>query len=285
MFDTFHYVISTVTYATDTTYIESDDEIYLTWSHLTGISGIDLQKMLLQHISNIVEITSTRAMRLRGGMNPNIKKDLFDVPSLTKSRFMWNGQRSITFVEQIAYPLRNGLGQVTHKDASLLATAEHKDPGGILGNPPRATANARILQESQRRNEILFGAILNYMLPSCALYKMFMRTFRNNGIDVYWFIMTHGPLPKPGRVLKAQEDTWDRMTMTGLKCEYSGEGYFLWIECVLEQGRILKKTGLQIKTKLIDGLPDFFNIQKSEMRHDNTVVFPATYAGLPWRNI
>ena len=30
MFDTFYYVTFTVTYATDTTHIESDDQIYLT---------------------------------------------------------------------------------------------------------------------------------------------------------------------------------------------------------------------------------------------------------------
>ena len=229
MFDTFYFVFSTDTHATNTTYIESDDPIYLTWSHRTGVSGKIhvLQKLLLQQFPNFVESISTHAIRLRGGMNPNLKKDLFDVPSLTKSRFMWNGLRSITFVEQIAYPLKNGLGQVTYKDASLLSAAEHRDPGGIMGNPPRAVANARILQESKRRNEILFGAILNYMLPSCALYKMFMRTFRNNGIDVYWFIMTYGPLPKPDRVLKAQEDTWERMTMATLKCEYSGEALTL----------------------------------------------------------
>ena len=32
MFDTFYYVTFTVPYATDTTHIESDDEIYLTWA-------------------------------------------------------------------------------------------------------------------------------------------------------------------------------------------------------------------------------------------------------------
>jgi len=281
MFDTSPFGSILPLHATDTSTDESDVKTYLTWSHLTGtISGNDQQNMVQQK-ANIVNNSSIGILRLRGGMNPNIKKDLFDVPSLTKSRFMWNGLRSITFIEQIAYPLKNGLGQVTHKDASLLSCAEHKDPGGIMGNPPRAAASAKIISESQRRNEILFGAILNYMLPSCALYKKFMRSFHNNGIDVYWFIMAYGPLPKPDRVLKAQEDTWERMTMTGLKIEYSGEGYLLWIESVLEQGRILKKTGLQIKTKMVDGLPDFFKIQKSEMRHDQSIVFPATLGGLP----
>ena len=281
MFDTSHWSIPPNIPATDTNYIESDNRIYLTWSHLTlNVSGNDDQSKVEQYF-NIVEKKPIHSMRLRGGMNPNLKKDLFDVPSLTKSRFMWNGLRSVNFIEQIAYPLKNGLGQVTYKDASLLTCAEHKDPGGIMGNPPRAVASAKLIQENQRRNEILFGAILNYMLPSCALYKLFMRTFRNNGIDVYWFIMTHGPLPKPNRILKAQEDIWENMTLVSLKLEYSGDGYLLWIESVLEQARILKKTGVQIKTKLIDGLPEFFNIQKSEMRHDTSVIFPGTYGGLP----
>ena len=67
-------------------------------------------------------------MRLRGGTNPNLHKEHYDIPSLTKQRFMWNGLRDIDFVEKIMFPLRNGLGQTSFKDASLLDCAKRTDP-------------------------------------------------------------------------------------------------------------------------------------------------------------
>jgi hypothetical protein len=102
-----------------------------------------------------------------------------------------------------------------------------------------------------------------------------------NGIDMYFFLIAYGPIPKPPRVLKAQEDFWQNMTLDSLKIEYTQKGYLLRIECVLEQARVLNKNGLQIKQKLIDGLPAFFNTEKSAMRHDNTYVFPPLLGGLP----
>ena len=80
MFDTFYLMIWVHLPTTDTTDIESDDQIYLTWSHLTGIiSGkYDHQDMRLLKY-NVVNNYHTSTMRLRGGMNPNIKKDLFAV--------------------------------------------------------------------------------------------------------------------------------------------------------------------------------------------------------------
>ena len=102
-----------------------------------------------------------------------------------------------------------------------------------------------------------------------------------NGIDIYLFLVAHGPIPRPPRILKAQEDVWQRMTLDNLKLDYTQRGYVLWIECVMEQARLLNKNGNQIKQKLIDGLPAFFNTEKSAMRHNNTFVYPALLGGVP----
>ena len=102
-----------------------------------------------------------------------------------------------------------------------------------------------------------------------------------DGIDIYLYLIAYGPIPRPPRIIKAQEDVWQRMTFENLKLEYTQKGYNLWIECVMEQARLLNKTGLQIKQKLIDGLPAFFNTEKSAMRHDNTNVYPPLLGGLP----
>ena len=71
------------------------------------------------------------------------------------------------------------------------------------------------------------------------------------------------------------------MTFDSLKLDYTQRGYVLWIECVMEQARLLNKNGIQIKQKLIDGLPAFFNTEKSAMRHNNTYVYPALLGGVP----
>ena len=98
--------------------------------------------------SNVEDHSTLHAIRLRGGTNsgpnPNIRKDLFDIPSLSKSRFFIDGLRSITFIEDTMFPLRNGLAQVTWKDATLLQTVERTDPGGVLGNPRPASGRTTI---------------------------------------------------------------------------------------------------------------------------------------------
>jgi hypothetical protein len=254
-----------------TNLVQSQDTMHdyfiVTWSHQTNGTNIN------------------SSLRLRGGMNtgtnPNIRKDLFDIPSLTKARFTYDGLRDVDFIERTLYTLRNGLAQVTWKDATMLATVERSDPGGVLGNPPRAAAPQNVIDISIIRNRMAAGCILNYILPSARIYKLFMRTFNMNGIDIYLFLVAHGPIPRPPRILKAQEDVWQRMTLDSLKLDYTQRGYVLWIECVMEQARLLNKNGIQIKQKLIDGLPAFFNTEKSAMRHNNTYVFPALLGGVP----
>ena len=142
-------------YSTDITIVKC---FIVTWSHHDDYNYIN-------NGSNV-----SNSLRLRGGMNtgsnPNIRKDLFDIPSLTKARFVYDGLRDINFIENTLYPLRNGLAQVNWKDATLLSCVERTDPGGVLGNPPRAAAPRNIVLISIVRNRMAAGCILNYILPS-----------------------------------------------------------------------------------------------------------------------
>ena len=143
------------------------------------------------------------AMRLRGGME-TFDKQSNDIPSLTKAKFLWDGQPKIRFQETIMYPLNAGLGAVTLKNDSLLSTARQQDAGGVMGNPARAVAPANILAENRARIHKLFHSILNYISPNCRIYKLFMRDFGQDGIDVYRFIQVYGPIPTPPRALNAR---------------------------------------------------------------------------------
>ena len=220
------------------------------------------------------------AMRLRGGME-TFDKQSHDIPSLTKAKFLWDGQPKIRFQETIMYPLNAGLGAVTLKNDSLLSTARQQDAGGVMGNPARAVAPANILAENRARIHKLFHSILNYISPNCRIYKLFMRDFGQDGIDVYRFIQVYGPIPTPPRALRTLEDAWSRMTMDTLNLSYTLSNYIYFAEIVLEQGRLMAKTGVQMKEKFVSGLPTFFNPEKAQMRHDNTHVYPALYGGIP----
>ena len=220
------------------------------------------------------------AMRLRGGMD-TFDKQANDIPFLTRVKFQWDGQPKIHFQETVMYQLNAGLGSVTLKNDSLFDTAVQRDAGGIFGVPPRAAAPANILAENQARIHKLFHCLCCYMNPNCYVYKMFMRDFNQNGVDAYRFIQVYGPIPTPPRALRTREDAWTRMTMDVLNLSYTLHNYILWAEIVVEQGRLMAKTGVQMKEKFINGLPTFFNAEKAQMRHDNRHVYPAVYGGLP----
>ena len=149
------------------------------------------------------------------------------------------------------------------------------------GARPRAAASAAIVCKSDNRNKRAFSCILNYIMSTSAVYKLFMRDFRRNGIAVYSFIQAFGPLPAPPRIVRARDDAWSRMTMDALRIPYTLTGYFRWTELVQEQARKLGKDGTKQKEKFIDGLPSFFNTEKTAMRHDTRFVFPPLYGAIP----
>ena len=223
------------------------------------------------------------SIRLRGGMMANtLQKDVYDVPSLTKSNFKWNGYPSFDFVETIRFPLEAGLGTVSYKDATLLARAKDRDPGGNFGIPNALAAPPNIQQEKVVRDERLFFTICNYLEPNCHIYRVLMRDFNGSGMAAFNFVIANGLLALPPKERKKRENEWDDLTMQNQHCAYSMDGYFKWLYNVVERGQKLGKPQADVKTKFIDGLPDqFFSAQKLSMRSDATMVFPATYGALP----
>tara|TARA_B110000503_G_scaffold9966_1_gene13425 strand:+ start:4208 stop:5791 length:1584 start_codon:yes stop_codon:yes gene_type:complete len=249
-----------------------------------------IYNFILKHTENFniicFEFVRKKEMlRLRGGVggtNPNVDDKFNEIPYLTSNKFMWNGLPCFDFVEKIKNVLDNGLGSINIKDGTLLMTVRMIDPGGVNGVPMRAVAPANTIEDSIMRNVKSFSCIMNYMDPKCELFKSFMRDFQTDGISIYNVICAIGPLPTPPRILRAREDSWTRMTMDTLRMNYTIESYIQWNEIVCAQARVLGKNGNQMKEKLISGLPDFFNAERTAMSHSVGVfVFPAVYGAMP----
>ena len=225
---------------------------------------------------------STKSLRLRGAGSDSDNNKSNDIPALNKIRFEWNGLPQVDFMENVMFPLNNGLASVIDKGYSLLRTANRTDAGGLRGNPNRAGASPQQIEESDLRNERTFACILNYISVKSYVYKLFMRDFTNNGWAVFDFLPRFGRLTIPPKVRKARNDAWDRMTMEILKYPFNMTGYFSWVFLVMEQARVLgNKDGDMQKEKFIEGLPSFFDSVKTSMRQNTTCLFPATYGAIP----
>lgn len=224
------------------------------------------------------------SIRIRGGTseNPNADEKSNEIPYLRDSKFFWNGLPCIDFIEIVMFPLENGLASMSVKGYSLLDAVNQTDAGGILGNPARAIAPAGITAESVHRNKKAFACILNYVKRTSYFYKMAMREFQHDGIQVIRAMRNYGVMPLPPRIAKSREDTWQRMSMEVLRIPFDQTGYFLWIDIVYEAGRKLGKDGHQQLDKFIGGLPTWFNSEKAQMRHDTSanLMHPATWGGL-----
>lgn len=223
------------------------------------------------------------SLRLRGGMNPNLDKRWNEIPSLTLQRFQWDGVPKVDFNEVVMFPLNAGLGSISMNGNTLLATVRRTDAGGALGNPPRGAAPPNIVAESMQRNERAFACILNYISMNSMIYKLFMRSFNQQGDAVYRFIQVYGALPTPQKLLTARDDAWSMMSMDKLNMYYTANNYLKWMQIVQEQGRIMvpSKTGQQMKDKFINGLPDsVFKDVKVIMSQSNAFRHPANLGGL-----
>ena len=108
----------------------------------------------VQHIFTVQQI-----LRLRGSglQNPNTDDKSAEIPYLTREKFQWNGLPRTEFREHIILPIQNGLATMTVNGYSLLDTCNQTDAGGVFGNPPRATASAQIIAESDHRNQKAFA--------------------------------------------------------------------------------------------------------------------------------
>ena len=224
----------------------------------------------------------TFPLRLRGaGEDVNNDTKFNEIPYLTNIRFKWNGLPCIDFREKVLFILENGLGTMLINGGTLLQAVQQSDPGGVMGNPPRAAASQKIIDESDSRKAKAFHCMMNYISPHAWLYKYLNRLMSGQGPAAYDIICAFGPIPVPARIATAREDAWNRMGMLPLRMKLDLTGLLFWAEIVVEQGRILNKTCAAQKDKFLDGLPDSFKHSKQSMHDDMAHVFPALYGQLP----
>ena len=239
------------------------------------------------HSTMHVKITSSNlSIRLRGGGddNPNTDSKFGDIPYLTNAKFYWDGQPKVDFNERVMYILDNGLASMSIKGGTLLDAVKHQtDPGGLFGVPPRAVAPPSILADNRSRIRKAAACMINYIKPQSGVYKLFLRDYNYEGISMHTFIRNFGPLPIPPKIQMSRENTWQLMTMEVLRINPNADGLFKWADIVEEMGRILNKDGNSRKNKFVEGLPAFFQAEKTAMRHDVTiqVTFPALYGTMP----
>lgn len=227
----------------------------------------------------VMSVHGYKALRLRGAGGDDFSRDnkYNEIPYLTNTRFMWNGLPSIDHLENVVYPLQNGLGTVIQGGSSLLDTVLRKDVGGTLG-PPATTADQT--KDHKDRIAKTFCCILNYIDSRSEFYKHSMRFLSGDGITVFALLRTYA-LKLPPRIVRAREDSWARMSMDALRLPYSIDGLFKWVDIVKLQARKLGYNGIKQKEKFIEGLPTFFNAEKAQMVHDKGHVFPGTFGAVP----
>ena len=243
-------------------------------------------KMQMYSTMHIVKISSNPYMRLRGGGddNPSTDSKFGDIPYLTNVKFYWDGQPKVDFNETIMYILDNGLASMSIRGGTLLDAVKYQtDPGGLFGVPPRAAAPPDILADNRSRIRKAAACMINYIKPQSGVYKLFLREFNYEGISMHTFIRNFGPLPIPPKIQMSRENTWQLMTMEVLRINANSDGLFKWADIVEEMGRVLLKDGNARKNKFVEGLPAFFQAEKTAMRHDVTVqvTFPAIYGAMP----
>ena len=232
------------------------------------------------HITGIM--AKPQPLRLRGGTNihPNDDPKKNDVPFLTKMNFSWDGLPCIDFIERIMYPVQNGLATVSFGSDTLLRAVKQVDKGGTLGNPPRSAGGADA-ENSITRCERAFSCIMNYIDHKSWFYIFAMRKLPGDGVTLFMYMREYGVITLPPKVRKAREDTWNKISMESLRIPWTLQGFFKWINIVLELGRRLNKDSGAQKNVFIEGLPTWFDSVKAIMRNETGVEYPATYGAIP----
>lgn len=227
-----------------------------------------------------------RCIRLRGGVGPRevSDKEQNKIPYLSERQFRWNGQPQVDAQYTVIIPLNLGLGSISDKGWTLLDTARQKDAGGVFGNPSRAVAlitNPQLVEESKARNRRLFCSILTYIDDKSHTYRMYVRLFNTNGIDVYNHIIATCNIPIPPKLLYERERYFKQMSMESLKMFINAQAIFKWVDIVMEVGNMVGANAIKQKDQFVDGLPDrIFKSEKTAMRQDRRFVIPATYGGM-----
>ena len=88
---------------------------------------ITMVNMLMQAMH--ANFLSSTTIRIRGGGGDGMDDRWNVIPSLSNTKFMWNGLPCIDFPEIVMYPLNAGLGSMMEAGDSLLKCAQRRDHG------------------------------------------------------------------------------------------------------------------------------------------------------------
>ena len=112
------------------------------------------------------------------------------------------------------------LGSIVQDGWTLLQTARNQD----LGSPGNPGTPAQTSQ-SLNRNARLFACLMNYIIATCALYRMAQADFNNDGRALFNYIWVFGHLPyTPDQTARMQAE-WDEATIAKVKIDCDAQAY------------------------------------------------------------
>ena len=210
-------------------------------------SMLKVMKMMVRIYAIIIIPCSLAA----GGEAPAVNTAEYILPGVTR----WDGIPFHDFRLVWWLALCAALGNISQDGWSLLQTARDQDTGG-----PTAGGTANQRQQSQNRNQRLFGAMLNYIEPTSYVYRYAQRTFANNGRGLFNYLYVVGHLPFTSDERTTMENEWSEATMSTAGIKYTAQAVFKWAEYVDNLADKLNKSERDKRVKYLAGFPSSFDV-------------------------
>lgn len=167
----------------------------------------------------------------------------------------WDGEPFHTFRSIWYVALTVALGTIAQDGWTLLQTARDQDQGG-----PALGGTAAQQVQSSNRNQRLFACILNYIEPTCYLYRYVSANFANNGRGLFNYIYVFGHLPYSADKRQRMQNEWEEAKMWNVGIKYKPNAVFKWAEYLFDLGTKLGKTNREMRVKYLEGFPDAFDV-------------------------
>ena len=208
-------------------------------------------RLMIKSAMLIFIISNVPISLAAGRSDPAISTDEYLLPGVTR----WDGipYNEFRLVWWIA--LCAALGNIAQDGWTLLQTARDQDVGGptVGGTPVQR-------QQSQNRNQRLFGAMLKYIDNNSWVYRYAHRTFANNGRGLFNYIYVHGHLPYTSEQRTEMEHEWTNATMNSVGIRYTADAVFKWAEYVEKLAEKLNKSERDKRVKYLAGFPSSFDV-------------------------
>ena len=124
---------------------------------------------------------------------------------------------------------------------------------------------------------------MNYIVATCALYRMSQTQFNNNGRALFNYIWVFGHIDYTQDQRSKMQAEWDEATMSKVNISYTHDAPFKWVEYIHELGDKLNKSNMEKRTRFLLGFPEAFDVVVVPERlstangGNGNYVFPANY--------